>query len=171
MNKMTLRTMMCVLLGVMGLSFALVSCKSPTKTVVVTPTPGPIIIPTPVPTPAIQAEPTPTPVPLPVTLLDITVSLNANARCRNGRDFCVDDNLTFIPVQMGKSVTVRVTAPSNLDPDVAIFNSAETFVAGGGSFTPGLEVVTFTPYQLDVFQTRVYDYQRIGGAVRVVATQ
>ncbi len=163
MNKMTPWTMMCVFLLVMGLSFAMIGCKDKSPT-------GPVVTPTPFPTPVIQAAPTPTPAPQPVTLLDTTVSLNANTRCSNGWDFCAD-NLTFMPAQVGKSVTVRVTAPSNVDPDVAIFNSAGAFVDGGDSYTPGLEVVTFTPYQLDVFRVRVDDYQRVGGAVRVVATQ
>lgn len=169
MNKMTPWMVMFVLLLVTGLGFGLAGCEkeSPTGPVV---TPSPLIQGTPIPTPTPTAAPTPTPVPTPVTLLDTTVSLNANAWCRNGWDFCAD-NLTFMPTQVGKSVTVKVTAPSNLDPDVAIFNSAGAFVAGGSSYTPGLEVVTFTPYQLDVLRVMVDDYQRVGGAVRVVVTQ
>ncbi len=171
MNTM-IRWMVYVLVCGMGLSFTLAGCKSDSPSVpqVVTPTPGPVVIPTPVPNPVIQAEPTATPVPQPATLLDTTVSLNANARCRDGDNFCAD-NLTFMPAQVGKSVTVRVTAPSNLDPDVTIVNSAEVRVAGGYSYTFGLEVVTFTPYQLDVFRVRINDYRMVGGAVHVVATQ
>ncbi len=150
-----------IVIVVFGLSLAvLTGCENKSPTVIIEPTPTPP--PTPTPQSVIQSQP--------VTLLDTTVALNANARCANGLDFCAD-YLTFVPTRMGKSITVRVTAPSNLDPDVSVFNSAGAYVAGGNSYNPGSEVVTFTPYQIDTFRVRVDDYQEVGGTVHVKVTQ
>ncbi len=124
------------------------------------PTPTPI----PTPQPVIQSEPEP------ITLLDTTVALNANATCSTGGNFCAD-NLTFLPARVGDSITVQVSGPSNLDPDVVIVNSAGAWIASGYSSGPGSETVIFSPFQIDVLRVRVYDYLQVGGTVRVNITQ
>jgi hypothetical protein len=154
---------------VVGLSLAIVGCEpeSPTEpsTIVVTvPTPAPQ------PDPEPEPEPTPTPEPTPAVLLDTTVSLNANAMCYNGSDFCAD-GLTFIPRQTGKVVTIRATGPSNMDPDMKLFTSDGTFVTKANSYNPGSETLTFTPGQIDLYRLRIYDYNMVGGVVRVLVTQ
>ncbi len=102
-------------------------------------------------------------------LLDKTVSLNANTSCSTGRDFCVEDS--FIPLEVGKVVTISAASPSNLDPDVTLLNSAGTYVAGGYTLNPGSEILTFTPAQINVYRVIIYDYQRVGGSVRILITQ
>ncbi len=130
--------------------------------------------PHPPPPPTPQPSPTPQPViqsvPEPVTLLDTTVALNANATCSTGGNFCAD-GLTFLPARIGDTITVQVSGPSNLDPDVVILNSAGEWVASGHSYNPGSETVTFTPYQIDVLRVRIHDYRQVGGTVRVNITQ
>ena len=145
---------LAVLLGVVGLTLIVASCDSPSDPPPPTPTP----------------EPTVTQGSTSVTLLNTTVSLNANAFCSDGADFCAD-NMAFVPVEVGKVVTIDVTAPANLDPDVTVLNSAGGYVASGYSFSPGLEIVTFTPTQLDVYRVRLREYNRVGGSVTVVVTQ
>lgn len=98
------------------------------------------------------------------------MALNANAFCDNGWNFCTDD-LAFVPTQVGKNITVHVSAPNNLDPDVAIFSSTGAFVTAGVSYNPGSEVVNFTPSQIDTFRVRVDDYRQVGGTVHVTVTQ
>ncbi len=152
MSTITKHNVSFLLVFVLGVSMIILGCGDKGT--------NPDPLPTPTPEPQVTAR----------TLMNNSVSLNGNATCSNGWTFCAD-RLSFVAPELENTVTVRVSGPANLDPDVVVFNSAGGVVASGYSGNGGLEVVTFTPNQVDVYWIRVHDYNNVGGSVNVTVTQ
>jgi hypothetical protein len=97
-----------------------------------------------------------------VTILNTTLTLSAN----NG--FCA-----FLPFRLTEvwDTTVRVTGPSNTDPDFYVYSPTGQTVADGLSGASGSEVVTFEPPLTGTYDLEVCDYKNLGGTFNVLITQ
>lgn len=153
MEKFSKTNLLLLCIAVVGLSLAVIGCSSG----------GDSSPSTPVAPPSDENERN-----IPTALISDTVSLTANSRCwLSGTFYCVIYGLT--PNEAGKQVTISVqNVPSNLRIKIDVYDPLENFLV---SNQEGVNNVSFVPTQTGTHYVEVYDSNRVGGTVTVVAQQ